>query len=406
MNKYFMLGLAGLAFAACSNEEDAIDNGNPMFDGNGAVSISIANPVMTRTASATTGTSVEVVPADDTEVVITLTDGNNDSSISLSKSDWEAGQVVTFWNVTNPTKVTVSMNNGIDSYAGVNIANGTPQLQVAPKFIPVYGETTTFTPTNRNESPTIGDDHETGAEDGDQNKKYQIWAATVNLEIPVARLEVSGIKHIDKGNSCIFTELTIDGVYLDNIMPTDGVARADYQWVANGGGTGAEAILKEVIPGDETAKNFKAANAEWPTQPQGSTYGEPSNVYAFNFYGPSEDEISTAEEVTDDPQTADVDEQKVAFQRLNPKFKIYFAKATGTPTEPVTEPRYAMITNYKDVDGNSIILKNGHIYRIVKAELEDKNIIGDEGGNTLLGVEVTVVEATWTVETIEADWAE
>lgn len=56
--------------------------------------------------------------------------------------------------------------------------------------------------------------------------------------------------------------------------------------------------------------------------------------------------------------------------------------------------------------GNSIILQNGHIYRIVDATLDDKNIIGDEGGNTLVGVEVTVKEAEWTVETIEADWAE
>ncbi len=38
--------------------------------------------------------------------------------------------------------------------------------------------------------------------------------------------------------------------------------------------------------------------------------------------------------------------------------------------------------------------------------MKDSNIIGDETGNTLIGVEVTVVEAKWDVKTIEADWAE
>lgn len=65
-----------------------------------------------------------------------------------------------------------------------------------------------------------------------------------------------------------------------------------------------------------------------------------------------------------------------------------------------------MITNYKDTEGNSIILKNGTIYRITEAVLKDSNIIGDETGNTLIGVEVTVVEAKWDVQTIKADWAE
>lgn len=385
LNKFFMLGMAGLAFAACSNEEE-IANGNPTFEGTGAVSIKIASPVLTKdVADATEGTSVEVVPAENTNVVITLTDGSTPTSISLTKAQWEAGQVVTFWNVTEPKEVTVSMNGGLASYSTVNIATGTPNMQVSPDVIPVYGSTTTFTPTDRNESPTIGDDHEKGANEGDQNKKYQIYTATVQLEIPVARLEVSGIKHVDLGEGCIFKSLTIDGVYMDNIMPTEGATRADYQFLATGTGTGAEAILKEVI---SAPNNFLAESAEWPVQ----TEDEATQAYAFNFYGPTAEEIAAATE----------EAQK---QALNPKFKIYFASAEGS-SDPVTEPRYAMITNYKDADGNSIVLQNGHIYRIVEAELADKNIIGDEGGNTLYGVEVTVTEATWTVETIDADWAE
>ena len=68
-----------------------------------------------------------------------------------------------------------------------------------------------------------------------------------------------------------------------------------------------------------------------------------------------------------------------------------------------------MITKYKETaeNGGGEITKfePGHIYRITSAQLTDENIIGDEGGNTLYGVEVTVEEATWNVKTIEADWA-
>lgn len=65
-----------------------------------------------------------------------------------------------------------------------------------------------------------------------------------------------------------------------------------------------------------------------------------------------------------------------------------------------------MITSYKQTSGAPITkFEPGHIYRITSAKLTDENIIGDEGGNTLYGVEVTVVEAEWTVETIDADWA-
>ena len=176
--------------------------------------------------------------------------------------------------------------------------------------------------------------------------------------------------------------MTIDGVYLDNIKPKDGEQRNDYQFSTNTG-TGDEAILKDEI---QNSPSFLDGSV-WP-----QAIGSVAQAYAFNFYGPSEAEINAAGD----------DEAK---QALNPKFKIYFKNATAAAgKDPVLAPRYAMITNYKDTDGNSIILENGHIYRIVEATLTDKNIIGDEGGNTLAAVEVTVIEASWKVQTIEADW--
>lgn len=389
-----MLGLAGLAFAACNNDEEM---GNQPLEGVGAVSIKIEAPAMTKAVVPGTveNEGVKVVPKDGSLVIIKLSASSGEQKIQLDPTQWKNGSIVTFWNVENPTGVTVEMNGGVASYDDVDITT----LQVMPVDIPVYGSTTTFTPTNRNESPIIGDDHQAGAKSGDETKKYQIYTAQVQLEIPVARLEVSGIKHVKHAGTdedkCKFASLTIDGVYMDNIKPTGADNREDYQFVEGGLGTGDKAILFEPISAPNN--DFMAADAVWPT-----TNGE---VYAFNFYAPTDEEIATANAVVDDEETVDIDEALNAKQALNPKFKIYFAKATGA-SNPVTEPRYAMITNYKDTDGNSIILKRGTIYRITDAILYDKNIVGDEGGNTLYGVEVTVKEAEWTVETIYADWAE
>ena len=38
--------------------------------------------------------------------------------------------------------------------------------------------------------------------------------------------------------------------------------------------------------------------------------------------------------------------------------------------------------------------------------LKDGNIIGDEEGNNLYGVDVTVEEAQWDVQTITGEWVE
>lgn len=391
MNKFFMLGLAGLAFAACSNEEEISNNGITDLS---AVTIKISAPEMTRSVSPATPenpSTVKVTPAQGTTVNIILESSGGTQTINLTPDQWTDGQTVTFWNVNGPSKVSVSMNGGIASYDDIYIATGTPNLQVLPESIPVYGETQTFTPSTTSVTPgdytTTGDDHQTGAaaDGSDDDKTYQLYTATVNLEIPVARLEVSGIKHAHTSADadCQYETLTIDGVYLDNIKPKDGEQRKDYQFVKDGSGTGDEAILKDEING-----SFLDGST-WP-----QAIENVAQAYAFNFYGPSEAEINAAGD----------DEAK---QALNPKFKIYFKNATAAAgKDPVLAPRYAMITNYKDTDGNSIILENGHIYRIVEAELTDKNIIGDEGGNTLAAVEVTVVEASWTVQTIEADWAD
>lgn len=384
-SKSLLWAFAGLGLFACSNEE-VVDN-TQLPDGVGAVTINIVSPSMSRAiGDGTTATSVPVTG----NVTISLEATTGSGSIDLSTEELAEQSSVTFWNVKEPKKITVSMNGGKASYVGEapNIFTS------APAGVPAYGEVgqnaITLSSTTSSPGKEGGADYETGANSGDENKTYQLYKASVTLAIPVARLEVSGIQHITDthaATACAYNTLKIAGVYLDNVyaagtsvtyangaFPCASGTPADYSYDGtNATGTGAAAILKDAA----AVTDFLTANQTWP-----ETAGK---AYAYYFYG------------------AD------GAGNL-PIFKIYFNQSEAKDaTHPLPAPRYAMITSYKQTaeNGGAQITKfePGHIYRITSAKLTDENIIGDEGGNTLYGVEVTVEEAEWAVETIDAEWA-
>lgn len=409
MNKFFMLGLAGLAFAACSNEESVVDTGFPK--GEAALSIRLISPT-TKTSAQTTDVVTVTGP-----VVITVVDDNGQQQISLTQTQLaevlknQNPEVIRFWNVNGPQKVIVQMNGGQKSYSSyainkneeVTMIAADPESEITEvkhsvnmqsvSAITAYGETSTFKAAGTG-TPDLDDDvYETGASQEDVGHIYEIYQAEVQLEIPVARLEVSGIchtpAHITTTTDCGFATLTIDGVYMDNIMANgasvagdliDPTKRTDYKFPGVETGvdlSGVDAVLSETISSESFLQN-----KSWPVA--GQTYG-------YNFYAP------TAEQITG----LTTDEQKEA---VNPKFKIYFATATGKDGNILAQPRYAMITKYKDTDGNGIVLTAGTVYRITSAELSDDYIISPEGGEKVVGVEVVVTQAQWTVKTITAEW--
>lgn len=378
LTKSLFLAFAGLGLFACSNEEVAENNQFP--EGNGVVSVKIVTPetltkAMPEDPSAGTTEPVKVVG----DITIALDAEEGEATYLLTKQAIADGATtVKFWNVKNPTKVRVYMNNAPTNgnYSNVSILD----LQSAPADIAAYGEVTP-TLTSNTESPVA--DSQTvkneGNEAEDAGKKYQMYTANVTMEIPVARLEVSGIAHKNHQSpeTCEYGTLTIDGIYLDNVKATEAGTLGDYKFTGDQAGSGSDAILAYSIPSDNDYNNFMNFDKVWP---------EAGKAYAFNFYpGASADQ--------------------------NPVLKIYFAQATGVDADHVkSSPRYAMITKYvasgTGANGEALTLQAGKVYRIQNAILDDKNIIGDEGGNTYYGVTVEVTEATWSVETIDGVWVE
>lgn len=362
-NKYFMLGLAGLAFAACGNEEE-LGAGN--IEGTGMVEITIQSPATRSIQSGTAGSSVIVGGTITVEVTHNV-DQTMTQTISRDQVDGDATTeyTVKFYNVINPTKVVAYCNDGKAVYDAVDIAITDPRLQSEPQSIPAYAEATLSAADINGEMENT--------EDG---KVYQRYTKTLALEIPVARLELQGVKHVDTGGGCKFASLTINGVYLNNIYATKNATTATntYSWNESSvKDQGNFPILYDVVGTFDAGMDFKNGTT-FPT--------ESGKAFAYNFFAGSGKDL--------------------------PELKIYFNSATASSSaNPVMEPRYAIVKKYKTTgDGEISAFNPGTIYRITNVELADKYIGPNESGETVYGVEVTVTEATWSITDIKADWVE
>lgn len=378
MNKWFMLGMVGLAFTACSNEEE-LGNQLPNGNGSGAISVKIVKPT-TKTLS--TGTTVAVT-------------GNITVSL-YEKTDLENGvpkanaqpktltvntnnvQELTFWNVIDPGLITASINGGVSTYASTTITSNAPSTEipmwkVAPANVPAYGETSTFTKTGGTGSPDMDNDGttETGAVAVNENNKYDMYEATVTMAIPMARLEV-GLITLDPDQD-VYATLEYTGSYLDKYSTNGGAyENGAFKAVTSGfGNYWFEDNVGAIGQGESALKYAASADHDFVDTPI-------SEGGLFNFYAGT----------------------------TNPQFKLYFK--TGTMADNgqtnIQFPRYAMITKYNTATQNDITLQNGHIYQITNVTLDPGNLIPDEEGNTMYGVTVTVEEAEWTVETLTGEW--
>lgn len=363
VNKFLMLGIAGLAFAACSNDDD-LSNGN-LPQGNGALEITFSDGgLFTKTVPGTSEEDGEdVVLVKGTVTVNVTAGGTGTKTATITTDEIAQGKTVKFWDITNPTKVEAYINDGKESYADISIVNSSaPNMQAMPVAIPAYGKA---------EGDQISLDGTTETNNG---KEYEMYKATVQLEIPVARLEISGITHVDnEGETCEYDELTIDGIYLDKIKPTGNGRSTDYHYpeIEADEEAGIEAVPAPILWEAISSESFLQSGISWPK--------EQNQVYAFNFY----------------PDNTAM-----------PILKIYFANATGSDASPdiKKEPRYAVVKSYNN--NPNFKFEAGTIYRIKSVNLYDGNILGTEEGNDMYGLNVTVEEAKWDVETLSAEWVE
>lgn len=366
LTKNLFWAFAGLGLVACSGEE-IVPQGSDM-DGNAVVEVTIAAPndFNRSLVAGTTGADAGAVKVNGTLTIkLEAEIGSGTYTIDLSQESARGTITRKFWGVKNPKKVMAYINDGDKVNNDTKINNlSAPNMQAEPEEIPAYGESSSFTLSGKTE---------VNSEDG---KTYEMYDANVKMEIPVARLEVSNIKHVDKeGATCKYSALSIDGIYLDKVLVTKGASSVtDYCYPPAYGADGQTVVVPAPVLWDQIAapNDFMDYAAKWPAS------ATPEQAFAYNFY-PSEGQ--------------------------QPILKIYFASATSSdPNNIVAQPRYAMVKTYNN--DPDFKFEAGKIYRITSVNLNDDNIIGDEEGNTLYGVNVNVEEAEWTIADISAEWTE
>lgn len=363
-SKGLFLAFAGLGLFACSNED--VNEGTNL-QGNGVVEVKIVSPSdMGRTLTdGTTGNEAVLVKGN---ITVKLTAENGVQTATITDEEIDGGtHTVKFWDVKGPSKIEAYINDGDKVTDEVEInTSASPNMQANPENIPAYGST---------EDIRLNGDTETH-----ENKNYEMYEATVEMKIPVARLEVSGICHKkhqgEPDDVCEYSELTINGIYLDKIYVTKNAAAVtDYHYPEVAEAAGVTPIPAPILWEEITdnGSDFMNQDVKWPAVPTG---GETQKVYAFNFF-PGD---------------------------TMPILKIYFENAESSDSQIIkSEPRYAVIKSYGD---ENFAFEAGKIYRLTNVTLSDKNILGDEEGNNLYGVDVTVQEAKWSVMDITGTWVE
>ncbi len=369
--KSLLMLCAGLSFCACSSDNE------PQFpEGTGAVTVKIVPP-QTRADDASATADQQVVNGD---IKLILTHNNGvtvEKTITYSDGSYTGENVtksgdalsVVFYNVVNPTLLTASMNEGVKSYDTKKITGDTPELQVVPESIPVYGETQKFTKSGN----VIKDN---------QSNDYVEYTASVQLEIPVARLEIQiGVGTSFEG----FSSVSLAGAYLDNIKPTGNGNATDYylKWdnsqtkSADGTDEAAYAILCDnYMTADATlGANAKVLYGNDAVEKLPAT----DKYFAYNF-----------------------------FAGVSPEFKLCL-KVVGSDNEnPIPAIQYAIVNEFKDTSYADVVFEKGKIYRVTNLTLNGTNIQVDESGAELqYALTATVEQAKWTVVTnVNGSWAQ
>ena len=338
ISKYFMVAAASIMMFGCAkNDNNGLDNSEPV-----AFSVKIVKPEALTKA---TGDFTEadgkgnILVCNDVTITLKDADGGTIQTAQVGDIDNLPDDTYTFWNVQKPTSVEVSINGGVESYADLTSVSG------EPASMPAFGKTTSIT----YEGLKAYDETLAGNDAGEAGMSYSNYVATVNVRIPVARLEMGGIQHVVGEGGPLFNNLTFLSVEVRN-----ATVAGEY----SEGNSVFEAVGENVQNlTDEVNKNFLTEGVVFPT----------TGCYVYNFF------------VSADKQP------EVAFN---------FSTLNGEETVKL----YAVVDHFVDGDGSEIAnFEAGKIYQIEKIEIEDSDLSTDPSGEDAISVTVTVKVQDWTI---------
>lgn len=360
-SKSLFIAFAGLGLFACSNE-DVTNNGG--VEGNATVTVSI-NDVIARSLEApSTGTNGQTFPVELKNAKLILEAGSGAATIDVT----DLSTPYEFKGVRNPSKITFVNNGGVES--GLELKNVATQGLAEP----LYASTSEF-----------------------QRESETSYKVTLKPEHRVARLQFSGIKHDDKGETCIFKTATLQGVFLNGVALKEGVSGV--KTATANEGQEAEALWNTIsttwtdapiFDAVEDDNNFLTDQNGWPRE---------NKCFAYNIIPAGEGETVTA----------------------LPKFTVALSNVAVKENSNVvtsgSSVRFATVAKYKlegDLadkaaagvaeDGTIKAFKAGYIYNITGLSVSDEDLGTTPEGGKDATVVATVTVTPWTLVNGTVEW--
>lgn len=354
LNKYFMLGLAGLAFAACSNEDEV---GNDLSQNSKTITVKIETGGYTTRASGNGA----------------WTDGaNNQSQITMNTVTLylldKDGAIVDTKTLENKSSDTFHGVSGtVTKIAAVAncqpTASGTWANIVAETFdvadyqtaenAPVYAEAVDITYKN------------TDTQDG-----YPMYEATLQLATKMSRIELSGNLQCTNLAESAYKALTLEYV---------GINRANTKFTLRGIGSDPHSVTDNLpgFPDTGTPTAFyDAAATPVPVLSNKNTSVALGTSYGYSVCGMPELLLRFDSEPIDD---------------VTEGYIIY-------------DPAYLKITGFKTTDGNTVAMEPGKIYQITDLEFTEEDITTLEKDKICITATVSV--APWDIVAVEPSYGE
>ncbi len=354
LNKFFMLGLAGLAFAACSNEDEV---GNDLSQNSKTITVKIETGGYTTRASGneawTNGANNQ---SQITVNTVTLYLLDKDGAIVDTKT--LANKLSdTFHGVSGTvTKIAAVANcqpTASGTWANVVVETFDVADYQTAENAPVYAEAVDITYKN------------TDTQDG-----YPMYEATLQLVTKMSRIELSGNLQCTNLTESAYKTLTLEYV---------GINRANTKFTLKGIGSDPHPVTDN-LPG-------------FPDT------GTPTAFY---------DAAATPAPVLDDKNTSVALGTSYGYSVCGmPELLLRF---DSEPIDNVTEgyiiydPAYLKITGFKTADGNVVAMESGKIYQITDLEFTEEDITTLEKDKICITATVSV--APWDIVAVEPSYGE
>ena len=339
-----------MAAVACSSSEtestvDQLANGQALSF-NLSLPTSEGNALSRVPATGTAGDAKQALTITKLEYKLAATTGGTENKwvtidLEASKDNSDSSidkKTITLLGVTKPTNLQVRINHTKEETK--NTYSSVVDFQVGEsEDVPAYGATEAFTFNN---GIVVAN-----------GKNYEKISATVKVNIPVARIELSNFYVT---NNKTYETLNLEKIFVNNVLTTLTEA-----------GTSATSFKYATERNTVTDSNY----AILVDSVDKSILSPITETYAYSIFPTNDAE----------------DFAKVTLQFNNAKLK---SENAGFDAKA---PRYAVITKM----GGITKFEAGKIYRIKKMHLTDENVGVDINGNNMQAVEVTVDVQSWDI---------